>query len=260
MNSVLTNDGNRLEERASGSFDSEAGNKKTLILTAAAHSLFITHYSLLKITYVMKRCLCVVLMAAFAISANAQNKMKRYSVAPIQVDTLILVEDAGLSYSTVYLCKSDTLSLGFLYLFNEDATSMEIFNKVVSLDLWDRALCSHPTRYAPSLDDVNLAEDVLAEQMPDGVLPKMYRRTRTIGNPDNYSKYLRQYAFYLNEQGEKCVYIGMEYEGLHYMLNYHIGKWYDACDDNVYVNLNLDKRKVDRAYPSTRQSIIISDW
>ena len=130
---------------------------------------------------------------------------------------------------------------------------MALFNKSVSEDLWGKPVGISPKRYAATLTDVQQAEALLAELMKDDILPLFERRRRYIGNPDNYTKYFRTYGFYYNEKGERCVYVVMDLERF---PSRHVGfsRMWDACDAVVYLNLNLDTRKVIRAYQSSCQS------
>lgn len=144
---------------------------------------------------------------------------------------------------------NDTHTVGYLLIPNEDESSMEIFNSNVSVDPWKRAVGITPKRIIPDLTDVQQAEVILAEVMIDSIIPRMGRWTKYIGNPSNYTKYFRTYGFYLNEKGERCVYIVMD---LDHQFGFRI--MWDACDTIVYINLNLEKREVIRAYSSTCQS------
>lgn len=177
------------------------------------------------------------------------------SITPIQVTSIVPEKEFDCSYATVYTCKNDTLTIGYLLIPKEDENSMQIFNRSVSEDLWNEAVGISQKRFVPDLSDVQQAESVLAEVMRDGGLPKMGRYNRNIGNLDNYTKYERTYGFYYNENEEKCVYIQMELSDPSFPRFYvGFGKFWDGCDDDVYINLNLEKHEVIRAYPSTCQS------
>ena len=130
---------------------------------------------------------------------------------------------------------------------------MALFNKLVSEDLWDKPVGISPKRYDAGLADVQQAEALLAELMKDEILPLFERRRRYIGNPDNYTKYFRTYGFYFNEEAERCVFIEMDLEAWPSQYAGFSRMW-DACDYTVYINLNLDTRKVIRAYQSSCQS------
>ena len=181
-------------------------------------------------------------------------KRKLPSFIPIQVTSIVPNNEFQCSFATVYSCLRDTLTIGYLLVPKEDESSMESFNKSVSKDLWGDAVGVSPKRYVPDLVDVQQAESVLAEVMRDGVLPQMGPYYRNIGNLENYTKYERTYGFYYNEKEEKCVYIQMELADPSFPRSYvGFGKFWDGCDDDVYINLNLESHKVIRAYPSTCQ-------
>lgn len=175
------------------------------------------------------------------------------SITPIKITNIVPNENSKSSYATVYTCVNDTHTVGYLLIPNEDESSMEIFNRSVSEDHWEKAVGISPKRYTPDLIDVQQAEVLLAELMIDGIIPKMGRWNRYIGNPTNYTKYFRTYGFYLNADGERCVYIVMDLDP---PFPGHAGfsRMWDGCDAVVYINLNLEKREVIRAYPSTCQS------
>lgn len=176
-----------------------------------------------------------------------------YDVEPISVTAVAPFEDAKSSYATVYSCMSDTHTIGYLLVPWDDSASMALFNKSVSEDLWGTPVGVSPKRYAATLTDVQQAEVLLAELMKDDILPLFERRRRYIGNPDNYTKYFRTYGFYYNEEGERCVYVEMDLE--RWPSRYAgFSRMWDACDAVVYINLNLDTRKVIRAYQSSCQS------
>lgn len=182
-------------------------------------------------------------------------KRKLPSFIPIQVTSIVPNIKFQYSIGTAYSCMSDTLTIGYLLVPKEDEHSMQMFNRSVSVDLWDEAVGISQKRFVPDLTDVQQAEVVLAEVMRDGVLPKMGRYNRNIGNLDNYTKYERTYGFYYNEKEEKCVYIQMELSDSSFPRFYvGFGKFWDGCDTVVYINLNLEKHEVIRAYPSTCQS------
>lgn len=176
-----------------------------------------------------------------------------YDVEPISVTAVVPFEDAKSSYATVYSCLSDTQTIGYLLVSWEDSASMALFNKSVSEDLWGKPVGVSPKRYAATLADVQQAEALLAGLMKDDILPLFGRRRRYIGNPDNYRRYCRTYGFYYNEEEERCVYVVM---ALGSWPSRHVGfsRMWDACDAVVYLNLNLDTRKVIRAYQSSCQS------
>ena len=177
------------------------------------------------------------------------------SITPIQVTSIVPNNKFQYSIGTVYSCMSDTLTIGYLLVPKEDEHSMQIFNRSVSVDLWDEAVGISQKRYVPDLVDVQQAESILAKVMRDGVLPKMGRYNQNIGNLDNYTKYERTYGFYYNEKEEKCVYIQMELSDPSFPRFYvGFGKSWDGCDTEVFINLNLEKHEVIRAYPSTCQS------
>ncbi|MBO6023994.1 MAG: hypothetical protein J6P83_03975 [Bacteroidales bacterium] len=180
-------------------------------------------------------------------------KRKLPSFIPIQVTSIVPNNEFQCSFATVYSCLRDTLTIGYLLVPKEDESSMESFNKSVSKDLWGDAVGVSPKRYVPDLVDVQQAESVLAEVMRDGVLPQMGPYYRNIGNLENYTKYERTYGFYYNEKEEKCVYIQMELLEPFPRLSVGFMKFWDSCDYNVYINLNLEKHEVIRAYPSTCQ-------
>lgn len=176
-----------------------------------------------------------------------------YDVEPISVTGVVPFEDAKSSYATIYSCLSDTHTVGYLLVPCDDSASMALFNKVVSEDLWGEPVGISTKRYAATLTDVQQAETLLAELMKDDILPLFERRRRYIGNPDNYTKYFRTYGFYFNEEAERCVFVEMDLER---WPSRHAGfsRMWDACDYTVYINLNLDTRKVIRAYQSSCQS------
>ncbi len=176
-----------------------------------------------------------------------------YDVEPISVTAVTPLEDVKSSYATVFSCLSDTHTIGYLLVPWEDSASMALFNKSVSEDLWGKPVGISPKRYAATLTDVQQAEALLIELMKDDILPLFGRRRRYIGNPDNYRRYCRTYGFYYNEEGERCVYVEM---GLLRWPSQYAGfsSMWDACDTEVYINLNLDTRKVIRAYQSSCQS------
>ena len=176
-----------------------------------------------------------------------------YDVEPISVTDVVPFEDAKSSYTTVYSCLSDTHTIGYLLVPWEDSASMALFNKSVSEDLWGMPVGFSPKRYVANLTDIQQAETLLAELMKDDILPLFGRRRRYIGNPDNYTKYFRTYGFYYNEKGERCVHVEMEF-GSWPSRHGGFSRMWDACDEVVYLNLNLDTRKVIRAYPSSCQS------
>ena len=175
------------------------------------------------------------------------------SITPIKITDIVPNENAKSSYATVYTCVNDTHIVGHLLIPNDDESSMEIFNRSVSEDNWGKTVGITPKRYIASLIDVQQAEELLAELMIDGIIPRMGRSNRYIGNPTNYTKYFRTYGFYLNEDGERCVYIVMDLD-LPFPGYAGFYKMWDGCDAVVYINLNLEKREVIRAYPSTCQS------
>ena len=175
------------------------------------------------------------------------------SITPIKITDIVPNENAKSSYATVYTCVNDTHIVGHLLIPNDDESSMEIFNRSVSEDHWGKTVGITPKRYIASLIDVQQAEELLAELMIDGIIPRMGRSNRYIGNPTNYTKYFRTYGFYLNEDGERCVYIVMDLD-LPFPGYAGFYKMWDGCDAVVYINLNLEKREVIRAYPSTCQS------
>ena len=177
------------------------------------------------------------------------------SITPIQVTSAVPDKKFDCSYATVYACKSDTLTIGYLLIPKEDENSMQIFNRSVTEDLWNDAVGITQKRFVPDLSDVQQAEVVLAEVMRDGVIPQMEPYYRNIGNLDNYTKYERTYGFYYNENEEKCVYIQMELSDPSFPRFYFgFMQMWDGCDYDVYINLNLEKHEVIRAYPSTCQS------
>lgn len=180
-------------------------------------------------------------------------KRKLPSFIPIQVTSIVPNNEFQCSFATVYSCLRDTLTIGYLLVPKEDESSMESFNKSVSKDLWEDAVGVSPKRYVPDLVDVQQAESVLAEVMRDGVLPQMGPYYRNIGNLENYTKYERTYGFYYNEKEEKCVYIQMELLGSFPRFFVGFMNFWDGCDYDVYINLNLEKHEVIRAYPSTCQ-------
>ena len=176
-------------------------------------------------------------------------------ITPIQVTSIVPNNEFQYSIGTVYSCMSDTLTIGYLLVPKEDEHSMQVFNSSVSEDLWGEAVGISPKRYVPDLVDVQQTESILAEVMIEGILPKMGRYNRNIGNLDNYTKYERTYGFYYNENEEKCVYIQMELSDPSFPRFYvGFGKFWDGCDDEVFINLNLEKHEVIRAYPSTCRS------
>ena len=194
----------------------------------------------------MKRAILIlVVLCGICFGASAQ------SVTPINITDLVLNERCKSSYVTVYTCMNDTHSVGQLLIPKEDKSSMKQFNKSVSEDLWKKAVEISPKRYVPNLIDVQQAEVLLAEVLIDGIIPKMGRWNQYIGNLSNYTKYYRTYGFYLNKKGERCVYIVMELEPIHGMTGF--SSMWDGCDATVYVNLNMEKREVIRAYRSTCQ-------
>lgn len=185
-------------------------------------------------------------LCGIGLGAAAQN------ITPIKITDIVPNENSKSSYATVYTCVNDTHTVGYLLIPNEDESSMELFNKSVSEDHWGKTIGITPQRYMPNLADVQQAEVLLAEMLIDGVIPKMGRWNRYIGSPTNYTKYFRTYGFYLNEDGERCVYIVMDLDP---PFPGHAGfsRMWDGCDAVVYINLNLEKREVIRAYPSTCQ-------
>lgn len=180
-------------------------------------------------------------------------KRKLPNFIPIQISSIVPNKEFGCSIATVFSCMSDTVTVGYLLVPKEDEHSMQIFNRSVSVDLWDEAVGISQKRFVPDLSDVQQAESVLAEVMRDGVLPKMGRYNRNIGNLNNYTKYERTYGFYYNEKEEKCVYIQMELLGSFPRFFVGFMVFWDGCDYDVYINLNLEKHEVIRAYPSTCQ-------
>lgn len=176
--------------------------------------------------------------------------MKRdYQVEALRITNVVPHTEAEKSYATVHVCLNDSDTVGFLLISREDSASMALFSNCVSSDLWGKTVGISPKRYDAGLADIQLAEEILPEVMKTEVLPKMGRWKRYIGNPDNYTKYYRTYGFYYNEEGERCVYIQLD-------LDKYVGfsRMWDACDAVVYLNLNLDTRKVIRAYQSSCQS------
>ena len=182
-------------------------------------------------------------------------KRKLPHFTPIQVTSIVPNKDFEKSYAAVWSCMSDTVTIGYLFVPKEDELSTKLFNRSVTEDLWGDSVGISPKRFVPNLVDVQQAESVLAEVMRDGVLPKMGPYYRNIGNPDNYTKYERTYGFYYNEKEEKCVYIQMELSDPSFP-RFYVGfsNLWDGCDTEVYINLNLEKHEVIRAYPSTCQS------
>lgn len=176
-----------------------------------------------------------------------------YDVEPVSVTGVVSVEEVKSSYATVYSCLSDTHTVGYLLVPWEDSASMALFNKCVSEDLWGKPVGISPKRFVATLTDVQQAEALLAELMKDEILPLFERRRRYIGNPDNYTKYFRTYGFYFNEEAERCVFIEMDLEKWPSQYAGFSRMW-DACDAVVYINLNLDTRKVIRAYQSSCDS------
>ena len=193
-----------------------------------------------------KAILTLAVLCGIGFGASAQ------SITPIKITNIVPNENSKSSYATVYTCVNDTHTVGYLLIPHKDESSMEIFNRSVSEDHWEKAVGISPKRYTPDLIDVQQAEVLLAELMIDGIIPKMGRWNRYIGNPTNYTKYFRTYGFYLNEDGERCVYIVMDLDP---PFPGHAGfsRMWDGCDAVVYINLNLEKREVIRAYPSTCQ-------
>ncbi len=196
----------------------------------------------------MKKALMI-----FAVMCGIGFGVAAQGITPIKITDILPDENFKSSYATVYTCVNDTHIVGHLLIPYDDESSMEKFNRDVSEDLWKKAVGISPKRYFPDLNDVQQAEVLLAEVMVDGIIPKMRRWNRYIGNPANYIKYFRTYGFYLNEYGERCVYIVLS---LIPPRPSHAGfliMW-DACDGVVYINLNMEKREVIRAYPSSCQS------
>jgi hypothetical protein len=193
-----------------------------------------------------KAILTLAVLCGIGFGASAQ------SITPIKITNIVPNENSKSSYATVYTCVNDTHTVGYLLIPHKDESSMEIFNRSVSEDHWEKAVGISPKRYTPDLIDVQQAEVLLAELMIDGIIPKMGRWNRYIGNPTNYTKYFRTYGFYLNADGERCVYIVMDLDP---PFPGHAGfsRMWDGCDAVVYINLNLEKREVIRAYPSTCQ-------
>ena len=193
-----------------------------------------------------KAILTLAVQCGIGFGASAQ------SITPIKITNIVPNENSKSSYATVYTCVNDTHTVGYLLIPHKDESSMEIFNRSVSEDHWEKAVGIFPKRYTPDLIDVQQAEVLLAELMIDGIIPKMGRWNRYIGNPTNYTKYFRTYGFYLNADGERCVYIVMDLDP---PFPGHAGfsRMWDGCDAVVYINLNLEKREVIRAYPSTCQ-------
>lgn len=185
-------------------------------------------------------------MLAIAACAEAQ------SVTSLLVTKVVPTPNIKKSYAEVYTCLSDTLTIGYLLVPKEDEPSMALFNKCVSEDHWGRAVGISPKKYVPDLDDVQQAETLLAKLFQDGIIPRMRRWTRTIGDTANYMKYQRTYGFYYNTEGERCVYIRMNIDPLPGHVDF-FHDW-DMCDDVVFINLNMEKREVIRAYPSTCQT------
>ena len=193
-----------------------------------------------------KAILTLAVLCGIGFGASAQ------SITPIKITNIVPNENSKTSYATVYTCVNNTHTVGYLLIPHKDESSMEIFNRSVSEDHWEKAVGISPKRYTPDLIDVQQAEVLLAELMIDGIIPKMGRWNRYIGNPTNYTKYFRTYGFYLNADGERCVYIVMDLDP---PFPGHAGfsRMWDGCDAVVYINLNLEKREVIRAYPSTCQ-------
>ena len=175
-----------------------------------------------------------------------------YDVEPITVTSVVPAEETSSSFASLFICLSNIDTIGYLFIPNEDSASMSLFNKQVSKDLWDRPVGISPKRYSANLADVQQTEALLAELMKDDILPLFGCRRRYIGNPENYRKYSRRYGFYYNEEGERCVYVQMLLEK--YIDHIRFINIWDACDTAVYLNLNLDTRKVIRAYQSSCQS------
>lgn len=184
--------------------------------------------------------------------ANCQPK--RYRVKPLQVTNLKSYADVAVSYADIYACVDGrTWETGLLFVPLEDDSSTAIFNRAVSQDLWGATVGISPKRYTPTLADVQQAEAVLAEVMADGVLTKLKsRRIHQIKDPHLYNKYLRKYGFYYNEKEERCVHIEME-RGVVVLRSYQFMSIWDACDNYVYINLNLDTHEVIRVYSSSYQ-------
>ena len=65
---------------------------------------------------------------------------------------------------------------------------------------------------------------------------------------------MSEHTAYYNEKEEKCVYIQMELLGSFPRFFVGFMEIWDGCDCDVYINLNLEKHEVIRAYPSTCQS------
>ena len=177
-----------------------------------------------------------------------------YDVKTIPVTSVVPLGEGKSSYATVYVCLSNADTIGHLLVPQEDTSSMRIFNKCVSEDPWGNAVDISTKRYNAGLDDVRQTETLLPEVMKNGVFPQLGQWCHYIGNPDNYTKYERTYGFYYNEKEERCAYIQMTLDKPHSHDHVGFSTMWDACDTVVYINLNLDSRKVIKACASSCQS------
>ena len=138
-----------------------------------------------------------------------------YDVKTIPVTSVVPLGEGKSSYATVYACLSNADTIGHLLVPREDSSS---------------------------------------EVMKHGVFPQLGQWCHYIGNPDNYTKYERTYGFYYNEKEERCAYIQMTLDKPHSHNHVGFSTMWDACDTVVYINLNLDSRKVIKACASSCQS------
>ena len=97
-------------------------------------------------------------------------------------------------------------------------------------------------------EDISLAEEALAEFYNQTFRTKWYRsRYPTISNPKNYDKYLRQYGFYTDSVGDRCVYVKFFFEPDREFFLHLCMEFVSVCDggnDYWTAFINLSKRKV----------------
>lgn len=164
-----------------------------------------------------------------------------------EMDTFSCVGYAGL-----YLCRCDTLPyFGKVYV----ASVKKIFHP------YDKSINPLDNVYYPTKQDV-----VETEKLFSKCYPKLASLAKPIpfpifGSPDKIPDYLREYLFYKNKKGERCVYLYLRYAGDPYSIEwrreealklrasnvtsveYVPGGGCDGDDMFCYIAFNLDKRR-----------------
>lgn len=164
-----------------------------------------------------------------------------------EMDTFSCVGYAGL-----YLCRRDTLPhFGRVYVANVKT----IFHP------YDKSINPLENVYTPAKQDVVETEKLLSK-----CYPKLASLAKPIpfpifGSPDKIPDYLRDYLFYKNKKGERCVFLYLKYAGDPYSiqwrreeekklresnvtsLGYIPGGGFDGNDTFCYLAFNLDKRR-----------------